>query len=367
MNKQLRLTIALLACGIAAVGAGAADSNTSCRVILELTDGSRVVGTPRITSLPVQTDFAKVDVPLHRVRTVKLAADHGTATLTLANGDRLQGRLALAPLVIETCFGKASIPLNLIANVAVTAGGARTETVGLVLHYTFDDDEGGKVVDKSGSENHGEIVGNVTYEDSFRGKAIRIGGPRSYVVSASKALNADGWTEFASCAWVLIKGGGTPYGPILMRGEVTGARQGFCHMGTGGPYGGHWNDAGAGIVLEQATVSANPKTFSKEANPAPAMNQWYHLALTYDGRTVCMYVNGALDASTPVDPPFQKLKDWPDTKLVIGSSGATPTIDWGDMYFDGLIDEVRIYKRALGAEEVKGLYDAKSAESAKDK
>jgi hypothetical protein len=345
--------------------ATAADSNTSCRVILELTDGSRVVGTPRITSLPVQTDFAKVDVPLHRIRTVKLAADHETATLTLANGDRLQGHLALAPLAVETCFGKVSIPINLIASLAVTAGGARPASVGLILHYTFDEDKEGQVVDQSGNDNHGEIAGNVTYEESFSGKAIRIGGPRSYEVSASKALNADGWTEFSACAWVMIKGGGTPYGPILQRGAITGERNGGWMMGTGGPYGGAWNAGTAGVMLEQATVSANPKTFAKEANPAPAANQWYHFALTYDGRSVSTYVNGALDASTPVEPPFQKVKDFPGTKLVIGSAGITPFIDWGDQYFDGLIDEVRLYRTALTAGDVKNLYEAKDTPTGK--
>jgi hypothetical protein len=80
--------------------ARAGGSNAVCRLVLELTDGSRVVGTPQIATLPLQTDFAKVDVPLERVRSVKFAADHATASVTLANGDRLQGRLALAPLAL---------------------------------------------------------------------------------------------------------------------------------------------------------------------------------------------------------------------------------------------------------------------------
>lgn len=57
----LSQSLVVLVCWIAASGGWAADSNTSCRVVLGLTDGSRVVGTPGIRPLLVQTDFAKVD------------------------------------------------------------------------------------------------------------------------------------------------------------------------------------------------------------------------------------------------------------------------------------------------------------------
>jgi hypothetical protein len=81
------------------------------------------------------------------------------------------------------------------------------------------------------------------------------------------------------------------------------------------------------------------------------------LALTYDGRAVRSYVNGELDTSTPVEPAFRKVHDWPNTKFVIGSAATTPCIDWGDQYFDGLIDEVRVYSRALSTQNIRRLYD----------
>ena len=72
------------------------------------------------------------------------------------------------------------------------------------------------------------------------------------------------------------------------------------------------------------------------------MNTWTHLAATYDGTTVRLYVNGAQVASRAV------------TGNLISSTGALRiggnTI-WGE-YFSGLIDEVRIYNRALTPAEI---------------
>ena len=62
MIRFLAQALVVLVCWVAVPGGWAADSNSSYRVVLDLTDGSRVVGTPRITSLLVPADFAKVAV-----------------------------------------------------------------------------------------------------------------------------------------------------------------------------------------------------------------------------------------------------------------------------------------------------------------
>ncbi len=331
-------------------------SERPLRLELDLVDGSRIVGVPGIETVPVQTAYAKMDVPLKQIRTMKIGKDRETVSLDLQNGDKLKGVVNLDAIEIATVFGKVSVPLGTIINVVVTATAGDAATTGLVLHYTFDDDAAGKVNDHSGCGNHGQIAGNVTYESSFSGKAIRPHEPRSGVVCTAKALNADNWTELSACAWVMLKGGGSPYGPILARGEVTGEKYGFCGMRTGGPHHGPWHPGNGFVVLEQSVVAVLPRSFAKEVNPQPAIDRWYHVALTYDGRKVCMYVDGELEASTKAEPPFQKVKDWPDTKLVIGSGYVTPSIDYFDQYFDGLIDEVRIYRRALSEDEVKRIH-----------
>ena len=73
------------------------------------------------------------------------------------------------------------------------------------------------------------------------------------------------------------------------------------------------------------------------------MNRWSHLAVTYDGATLQLYVNGARVSSRAVTGTIPRSDDpsW------IG--GNHP---YGE-YFDGLIDEVRVYDRVLTASQVR--------------
>ena len=80
--------------------------------------------------------------------------------------------------------------------------------------------------------------------------------------------------------------------------------------------------------------------------PAAAeQNKWYMLTATYDGKTMRTYLNGKFYRARPF-----KLQTDSNSKLFIGQR------DWR-RYTDGLIDEVRLYSRALGAAEVKARYD----------
>jgi hypothetical protein len=71
-------------------------------------------------------------------------------------------------------------------------------------------------------------------------------------------------------------------------------------------------------------------------------NSWLHLAATYDGTNVKMYVNGALVATTAAAGSIATSTG----PLRIGGNGI-----WGE-FFKGRIDDVRIYNRALSAAEV---------------
>ncbi len=77
--------------------------------------------------------------------------------------------------------------------------------------------------------------------------------------------------------------------------------------------------------------------------------QWTHCVGTYDGKTAKLYINGSLAG---------QLKH---AGKPISSSGYDATVQIGSSqesnYMVGSIDDVRIYNRALSAEEVKALYD----------
>jgi hypothetical protein len=83
---------------------------------------------------------------------------------------------------------------------------------------------------------------------------------------------------------------------------------------------------------------------------------WYHIAATYDRTTLKIYINGVLDNSVNAQyTPYQN-----NYQLVIGRAC------WGDPClfkpsnpsFNGIIDEVRIFNRALSDSEIQAEYDA---------
>lgn len=75
-------------------------------------------------------------------------------------------------------------------------------------------------------------------------------------------------------------------------------------------------------------------------------DQWKHLAVTYDGTAFKFYVDGVLEGG----PNFGHFRFPNDAPLLIGGSGGCST-------FIGLIDEVKIYNRALSADEIRASYN----------
>jgi hypothetical protein len=78
------------------------------------------------------------------------------------------------------------------------------------------------------------------------------------------------------------------------------------------------------------------------APPLP-LNTWTHVALTYDGASMQLYVNGVPRASSALTGSITTSTE----PLRIGGTTA-----FASEYFSGLIDEVRVYNRALALPEI---------------
>jgi hypothetical protein len=108
---------------ITAAGEETVPKEQSLRLEVDLVDGSRLIGTPGLATVPVQTSYAKMDVPLKQIQALKIGDDHETVTLNLRNGDTLTGVISLKPIKLETLFGPASIGIEHIQQLRVTLGG----------------------------------------------------------------------------------------------------------------------------------------------------------------------------------------------------------------------------------------------------
>ena len=82
------------------------------------------------------------------------------------------------------------------------------------------------------------------------------------------------------------------------------------------------------------------------------LDTWHHLAATYDGSDVKIYIDGALDISVPV--AVTPATNTQPLRFAVARDGVGAS-------FQGLIDEVEIFNRALSAAEVRAIFDAGSA------
>jgi len=137
------------------------------------------------------------------------------------------------------------------------------------------------------------------------------------------------------------------------------SQQATCYLinnyqGTGGQSGDsiliHSNSSGSGNTIE-AHIDDNSNPTSWATTTVLAPDVWYHVALVrnYGTDDAKVYINGELDSSQTdtASTSVTSDRDWCFGAKAEGVSSEN---------FDGLLDDIRIYNRALSASEVKRLY-----------
>jgi len=181
--------------------------------------------------------------------------------------------------------------------------------------------------DSSGSDNTGTLFSYPTWQPSG-GKtngALKFDGVDDYVaITHSPSLDVDNITV---CAWVNHRDAGDDR--VVCKSTGTAIAD---HIFSLGVYG------------TTVRVRVDNSSSNYDATTACPTNTWTHLAFTYDGSNVCIYVDGQPAGVYPYSGgPITKL-DWPVT---IGNVNLT-----NNRYFNGMIDDVRIYERALDANDI---------------
>lgn len=100
-----------------------------------------------------------------------------------------------------------------------------------------------------------------------------------------------------------------------------------------------------------AYVRVAAGSFSVTNNTPLALNTWSHLAMSYDGASLRLYINGSLAGSRALSGTMTTSGN----PLGIGGNSV-----WGE-YFAGRIDEVTLYSRALAGNEIAAIYGAGAA------
>lgn len=218
---------------------------------------------------------------------------------------------------------------------------------GLLGYWPFDEQDGNRAVDRSGRGNHGELI-NATRDGGVYGRAVSLtGADNSHVsVPASASLNAMSM-DLTVAAWVFpqVMPDGFRVAVSRQVGDVLHPDQFYLGFGPENGtmhYKWHLGTDDGGTLLEGDLYRG-----------VPEFNRWIHLAGTYDGSTMRLY----LDGEEIGDAPLTGVIRVDDNPITIGGEENGPTPQEVDGEFHGLIDEVRIYERVLTAAEIKEVYE----------
>jgi hypothetical protein len=195
---------------------------------------------------------------------------------------------------------------------------------GLVAAWGFDEGAGTEAHDATGAGHHATLTGQAWVAGKY-GSALQFGSDNLAVASSpwldlSQSMTLSAWVlpdvELEASPIVLQKGWQPAY---------------FLRPGS-------WWAAETGIRAENYDWFALQAPRDVEAKPGA----WTHVAGTYDGSMVRLYLNGAQVAETPASVPIPKV----DGAVMIGGNGDPNAL------FPGRLDEIRIYNRALSAAEI---------------
>ncbi|WP_214316667.1 LamG-like jellyroll fold domain-containing protein [Nonomuraea sediminis] len=197
---------------------------------------------------------------------------------------------------------------------------------GLVAAYGMDEGVGTTVGDSSGQSNTG-VARDTTWTTGKYGKALSFNGTSSWL-TVEHAASLRLTNKLSLSAWVRPSTLDSLWRTVLMKEHAEGGVYGiYASSEYNSPAG--WfktTSEGGGLVGE---------------DPLP-LDQWSHLAVTYDGAFACLYVNGTLVSRAAL------------TGDIVDDGGALRmggNAFW-DEFYTGLIDEVRIYNRVQSEAEI---------------
>jgi hypothetical protein len=214
---------------------------------------------------------------------------------------------------------------------------------GPVAYWRLDETSGTTVVDAIASRSATLGSGTTTNgagATSDGAKALSLNGTTQ--ATGPNVFPFTGNAPFSVEAWVIqtVPPATDIYPGIVSKEDTTSTRVGWTLLSY---------DVSGKMVFEFARRSSTDANAIDSATPV-AYNTWHHVAGTYDGTALRIYVNGALSATEPDAPASIPANT---ARLLIGATG------YSGNSTTGRIDEVAIYNKALTAARIKAHYDAR--------
>jgi hypothetical protein len=192
---------------------------------------------------------------------------------------------------------------------------------GLVAHWTFEEGTGTATADKTGNGNTGTL-GAVTFVNGKYGKAINSTGVNNAVVITSSTSISPSTFTYSWWFKHVSGGGGGAYSRIFSRTSYA-----------------------LDIAIDASTGAMKIYPGWSNFDYILPFDTWTYLALSYDGTNVRLYADGVLQST------LAKSITLAGDQYIMSTWG-------GSEAAKGVVDDVRIYNRALSAQEVSNLYNS---------
>ena len=203
---------------------------------------------------------------------------------------------------------------------------------GLVAAWRMDEGAGDSIEDISGNDNRGDLVNDVMWSSGHLANGLHFDGQDDYVqLPTSESLDINAASVTLS-AWVklLVPPGDLPgaYGPIYDSDQDS--------------YVLYEDKANKELRFKVTTTSGAERPGIKEEDLP--LGEWLHLVGVYDGARAMIYLNGTLmDEHAGLSG---RVKTGQQARLGENKN----------LYFQGGIDDIQVYHRALNEEEINMLY-----------
>ncbi len=308
-------------------------------------DAARLAGTIDVARIPLGTSATTVSRGDHTHTAAQISGPINAATV---------GGIAPSALVTKTVRA-ATIPAGAAQDVVHNAntpdvgvtvwsreGGvwkmagqpsvSSLSRTGLRAYYDFDEGSGSTARDTSGNDNHATAQG-ATWGTGYSGSAANFAGNTGYFEAADSASLDVSGAGLTMAAWVYRTANATDDHYIVMNKENSYEMALF--PGT--------------ASFQWALTTSNRSWFWVNTGYNVPLNEWVHLAVTYNGANVVSFVNGSQVQSYSytgtVTPTNETLR--------IGGRGGT-----SGRFRIGRLDGAAIYDRPLSAAELTALMSA---------
>jgi hypothetical protein len=204
----------------------------------------------------------------------------------------------------------------------------------------------GNALDSAGT-NNGTLVGGVTYTNGEVGQAFNFNGSDNLVVADAPALNPTNAMTIECWAYPRTRLSPVTWTQFLVsKDSDCSANREFQLI-----VGDSQVRSGSGDF--RATVWTASGNKSLDGATVLQTNTWYHVAQTYDGATLKLYVNGKLDGQLAATGPMVTTTE--PVRLGGGADNGCTAYN-----YNGILDEPAIYNRALSSNEIAAIYNAGS-------